>query len=338
MPKQDKISGKGDFFENDCIITITREEVNEDTDVIFNVPKIYHNPLKVEKGLGKTIKLKDKRVITIFKRDPYKIKIKKQIFKNNPMWNRLFNIFLKDVSSTMHLTINWINVVKYIENNMEIINKVINPIDYISKSKSIPFQYKDYSDLEKTIKNKVTNYKYERFLSLKMKNKINHLVNDEIKQILLFLFENDINEKILKKELFSRLEEIKTSEQLLLRIKSVFSKSKNWSKDYFLSLIKKNGIKLLNDSGSKLLIEVKNYEELSLFAPNTWCIKTSKDSFDDYVTKRNGIQLIELNFDKMYSEDDSVIGITMNQKGELIYAFNYKNKNIKSEILAGLYF
>lgn len=259
--------------------------------------------------------------------NPYQTKINHQIFKSSPSWNRLFNHMISMTPNVVNYPY-WQESIELIKNNMDILKRYINAKEYMDVA-----AYKHEIDedfvinLYEDAKEAIAEHKVDRFIKKNFAKDFADLITPKNEDIIKDFFKNDISEKLLRTEITSRIHTIKDSNDLNERLKSTFSKGINWNKSYYLSKIKKNNIEIMKEDENLIIIKIKEYKEVLMFAPNSWCIKSSLDSFNEYVYD-NRIQLIKFNFNYYANDNKSIIGVTLDLDGKILEAQDYENKEV----------
>lgn len=256
-----------------------------------------------------------------------KTKVIHNFFKNNPTWNRLFNFMAVDNEKLLRSEY-WNKTIDLIKTNMDITKKELNPREYIEVLEYRHTTEESFLiDLFEDTKEIVKEYKADRFIRNNFKGELNNLVNRRSVELIEYFFENNTNDTVLRKEITSRIYTIKDSDDLNKRLISSLSNSMNWRKDHYKKLAKDMNVEVLKESKKKLRIKIKTFKECQVFAPNSWCIKTSEYEFEKHVND-NSVQIIELNFKKDIFDKDSIKGITLSMNGEITDAHNYENEDI----------
>lgn len=253
--------------------------------------------------------------------------ISQVFFKSNPMWNKLF-VMMNTRSHNLKNNDYWDKSIQLIKANVSVLKDKITPFEYINLiGDGVFLDVVFLENFYKDVLEVVAEHKCQRFINRHFKTKFSHLIDSDVKLVIFNFFNCELDEKLLTEQITSRIYTIKNSKDLMIRIKSLMLKSLNWEKAVVLQKIMDNNVKVLSNLKNVILVEVRNYEDLCLFAPESWCIKTDQKMFERSMIAFNQ-QLIKMDFNKLPNNPKSLIGVTISAKGEITDAHDRNNNNI----------
>jgi hypothetical protein len=247
-----------------------------------------------------------------------KIIITEQYLPKHPKWNHLLNFFNSQ---------GWIKseiekVAQYIKLNNSIFNqnKIYPDVYYKIGLNNLTI------DIEKAI----WNTSMDRFFKKHFSNKQKHLISSELKVIIGKIINIDKDMDIVSKLIKKNILHYKNGEDLSRDIIDVVNKNNNWNIDYFLNTIE-NSFDVLSHSKNSITFVVNNFEDMQKFGSKNWCITQDLDAFEQHIGV-DDFQIIEYNFNNLYSSKLSIIGTTINMYiNSAIYCFD--NNNINHQII-----
>jgi hypothetical protein len=259
-----------------------------------------------------------------------KIKSDQIFIKNKPAWNKFFNQLHFHNHRLKHLTI-WTDLIDIVNKHSKILNNKMNPQRLFKDLQLGRFIYEENLFEIKTLFNKhIIESKVKKIMNKHFTKRYKFLINDENTKIIYKLLENDLSIKDIEKNITSKIITIKDDNDLTHRLKNLLMVSLNWTLDYYLNIVNNNKVEIIENNTTSLILSIHHYQELCLFAPDSWCIKTNESSFYDHVDE-NSQQFIELNFEEYPNSKYAIIGVTRDFKGNIVYAHDKFNDCIKGD-------
>lgn len=236
---------------------------------------------------------------------------------------------------------------------------IIRKPDYMSRIIGIAVQYKKYShilkDVDLKVLDQIKNYtasKSSRAMEAQIleeirdkiqkatkahnvkifaysiaSKKYRNLYDNKVMDMMELLYDLKIEKEILQEQIGSKIAAYKTPEEFYTGLKKLYGVLSNFTKDLILEKVSKNNTKITYENDDIIILEIKRFEESSLFGAPSWCISRDIGYFTSY-TKNGSKQYIVYNFKPETETKKTLIGITLNDN--LIKAANYKNNdNIK---------
>ncbi len=220
----------------------------------------------------------------------------------------LFTFFSKKVE---------LNNLKYLYEDMFkysnlIKEKNIKPLDYLDLNKD---PYKQYEKLSDIIFKEIQNSNKRKFALSFISNKYKHLLNDDIIE-LLYKLKDKNNRDELQGKIFNKLALIKTSDELLVKIKEIININPHWNKEFIIKTTKEGYGNILYDIDNTLLVDInENYDLLCKLVcydkdirKHNWCIVRSDGTFKSYINDYKKI-LIYFDFNLNENDNKSYIGM-----------------------------
>lgn len=194
--------------------------------------------------------------------------------------------------------------------------------------KSFSFsKYEIFYDLYSSIKD---NLHLNKFIKKTLHKNSQKLVTKEIRSYYKIIYENENNiYDNFRQEIGKKLVKYKTKDSLNSGLREYISQKSNFSVNSIVTKLKTNKLKDIEVYGNCVIAEAETYKQMSSVGSQSWCITTSEEMFADYINEENNNrQIIIFNFTKKISDPLSMIGLTIDMNGDLLYAHDKNDKNI----------
>lgn len=255
-------------------------------------------------------------------------KIKKELLisikeKTNTSDYKLFNIdFSQFLLEMVHdFSINYYQIVFEYLTNKSLLSSKINIIKVI-KELSRGYSASILSDFKKRIQIELEN----NFLK-KISPKFEFYKDKDVKFELLNLQKSNISNHDLK----IALSNYKTKDDFFNNIYSLYEKANNWSlkdKCKYLDSLNIHEYLVSKSYEDILIIKINNFKELRKLGSDKWCIVKDESNWNEYI-QNNYKQWILLNFNQNVLSNESLIGITIDDKGSIVYAYCKENMRVE---------
>lgn len=198
----------------------------------------------------------------------------------------------------------------------------------------------DLKSLISKINELMQEFKIKQFINKNFSNRYRMLLNSQSKIYIKEIVALQINDKLLKEQLFSKLKVFKTTELMNLRLNNFINLIKEFNRDIILRKIKENNIEVVYDKHNILTVHIDSYDKSRIMGNMNWCISRRKEHFINYQNKKiGGHYFFTWNFNKTPLCKDSMLAynaipsINYKEKSNIIIAtkFNKDNESIRNE-------
>lgn len=181
---------------------------------------------------------------------------------------------------------------------------------------------KSYELLDDEMNKIVRNHTIKNYAEGILSNKYRHLYNEDTYRIMENLYDIKVTEKQLQNYIGKKIAAYKTPEEFNNALEH-FSKSFNeFTVD--ATIMKANNVDatIISNEDNVVILQVHTHEQCKTIGSAAWCIARDESYFKSYT---NGCeQYIIFDFNKDSKDNDSMIGVTVDSKGE-ISAAHYKD-------------
>lgn len=141
--------------------------------------------------------------------------------------------------------------------------------------------------------------------------------------------------KIKQNNFIKKISNITDANEILELVKIIAQDRFEWNKESLITYINENSdvlnCEIVYDNDNILILQVFDYYTISKLAKSTnWCIAKQKNYWNDYINHHNGLrkQFIIFNFNVKEDANLSIIGVTTNLTGAIIYSHSFINENL----------
>jgi len=166
--------------------------------------------------------------------------------------------------------------------------------------------------------------KFQIFAYSIASKKYRHLYDDKSMTLLKDIYDNNKDPEQLQIYVGKKIAAFKSPEDFNGYLTRYLSKINGFDPDAILENVHKYDAKVVSNKNDILIVETVNYEQMNNLGSNSWCIVRDEGYFDDYVCDGNR-QYIVFDFNKLSSDVESMIGITLSPDG------TYRNAHVKND-------
>lgn len=214
-------------------------------------------------------------------------------------------------------------VVDTYKNNFDILRSKGYDILKAYKASDKESYYSKLEELDDNMNKIIKDHKVHQFAHSISSNKYNHLYNDESYMIIREIYEIGLKEDIFQDYIGKKIAAYKTPEAFNQGLRKFNAMFNDFSPESILNKIKAAGAKLVLSNDDLIIVEIDKYEQSKTLGSAAWCIVREEGYFNSY-TRNEKKQYIAFDFTKSSTNIESMIGITLDKKGEY-HAAHYKD-------------
>lgn len=211
--------------------------------------------------------------------------------------------------------------------------------DVLSILKKVEFEnniinlikYKEHEQIEDIINIRKHSHQYKLIISNKLTSKNKELFEPKSFLLLEELTKEGLTANDFHKEFVKKIAKYKSKDELEIGLNLYATRRRGWSKESYIAKIRDTGLECSEIRKEILLTEIETYEQSSKIGSSNWCIATDDYFFEDY-TKNYQRQYFVYDFNKEARDPESMIGVTVNFDGEIIYAHDKNDDDIIHEV------
>jgi hypothetical protein len=188
-------------------------------------------------------------------------------------------------------------------------------------------------DLEKIFDNMlkiVNNHKLNKYTNSIISNKYKHLYDETSLKLFKTLMDMKVTENQLQSLIGKKIALFKTSSDLNKALQKQIDIFDGFTIDAMIDKFKRNNINNYMTQNNLLICEIENYLQSVMLGSSSWCICYSNSLFNKY-TENEGKQYFIYDFSKKSNSMSSMIGISLNKKGEYVTAHQKDDTHINQE-------
>jgi hypothetical protein len=188
-------------------------------------------------------------------------------------------------------------------------------------------------DLEKIFDNMlkiVNDHKLNKYTNSIISNKYKHLYDETSLKLFKTLMDMKVTENQLQSLIGKKIALFKTSSDLNKALQKQIDIFDGFTIDAMIDKFKRNNINNYITQNNLLICEIENYLQSVVLGSSSWCICYSNSLFNKY-TENEGKQYFIYDFSKKSNSMLSMIGISLNKKGEYVTAHQKDDTHINQE-------
>lgn len=194
----------------------------------------------------------------------------------------------------------------------------------ILKSNNFTFNGdKVFEELDDRMNKCVLNHKVRQFAHSIASSKYKHLYNEESYKVFTALYNLNIDQQILQNMIGKKLASYKNADDFNLGLNKLLDGFNEFSMEKLKDKANINNSPIISDAINILILKIDNFEQSKALGSPSWCISRDSYYYNSY-TSQNAKQYFMYNFNKDSKDNDSMIGITLYNTGEISTA-HYKN-------------
>jgi len=186
------------------------------------------------------------------------------------------------------------------------------------------FTNKNFEAIDDDINNIVNKNKVKQFAFSILSSKYKHLFNENTEPHFKSLLDNGLTTSQLQSFVGKKLAALNSNEDVIGMLTGILNHFDGFTQEALTHKLENLGIKKIYDENNVVTFEVDTYEKCKKLGSTSWCIVRDENYFDQYVTDYSNRQYIVYDFNKTSTDNDSMIGFTVQRDGR-IYAEHFKN-------------
>lgn len=183
-------------------------------------------------------------------------------------------------------------------------------------NESISRSYKLSETIDDKMHSIIKDSKIKQMYNSIFSNKYNFLIDEKTKEIFKQIYDLKIESKDIQKYVGAKLASFKSSEDLNNNLVSFLNKYNNFDLDSIKNKAMNLNAKVVLEENNSIVLEINNYESCKELGSSSWCIVRQQHYFDSYSSNGNK-QYFYFDFNKESSDDNSMIGFTIQKDGSL---------------------
>jgi hypothetical protein len=157
-----------------------------------------------------------------------------------------------------------------------------------------------------------------------------HLLSDEVGKELHAMVTSGLTVKLINRTFFKKIKQFRCAKKILTFLKTFHQANCHWDQAHYLSLFDSLGeqVNIIHQEQQCIIVHVKTAQASKVLGKTTsWCISNqeSADFFNQFI-ENEAKQYFLFDFSKAVSDNQSIIGITLNCN-YLFYDGYLKNNN-----------
>lgn len=211
---------------------------------------------------------------------------------------------------------------------MKVMDSYLNNEDILKASK---FSLKDtmqryYSteELDDLISATVEEHKLKKYAHSISSNKYKELYNDDTYKVIKELKALDISEKELQEHIGRKIAAYKTPEEFNNGLLKYLNSFNHFSEEVILEKAMSVDAECIFNENDVVILKINNFEASNVLGSASWCISRNEYYFNSY-TNNDECQYFIYDFNKSSTDNDSMIGVTINYDG------SYSTAHLKND-------
>lgn len=212
-----------------------------------------------------------------------------------------------------------------IESMMLAIDTYLNNINILKQNNFDITDYKGvhFERVDDKMHSIIEDHKIKQYAHAISSNKYEHLYNNETYEIFRELYDKKIETSYIQDNIGRKIAAFKTPEEFNNALMNVYDRFNDLTLQKIEIKAREEGIEIISSADNKLYLKIENFEQSKALGSSSWCIARDDYYFDSY-TREGKNQYFLYDFNKNSKDNSSLIGITLDRKGDH-YASHYRN-------------
>lgn len=189
------------------------------------------------------------------------------------------------------------------------------------------YNYKELEKISDHLDGVIKKHKVKVFAYSIASKKYHTLYNEETLLLMNNIHDLKLDSGILQNEIGKKLAVYKDSQEFNRALYKFYEYIAEVTKDKIIKKSQDLNAKIIQDNDSVVIVQIENFNQSEILGSASWCISRHETHFKNY-TKNNKKQYFIYNFDKKLTDNDSIIGMTL-ENGQLNIAHFKDDTRIK---------
>lgn len=186
--------------------------------------------------------------------------------------------------------------------------------------------------IEDTIDIRQKKHQYSLILSNKLTSKNKKNINPLSYTIIKSLTQEGLTAERFHREFGCKISRYKNTKDFSAAILTYSKQFRGWSKDLYLKKFNQLDQPYIEINENIIIIDIKNYVSSNALGSSSWCISYDEHYFKEYIYNYRS-QYFIYDFNKDPSDPLSMIGITTDHLGAILYSHDKSDHNIMSNVM-----
>lgn len=272
---------------------------------------------------GNYIEILDNHHVTQIKREIMTDSIKHELRKH-PTLTKLMIHVIKKTSKNYNMIA---TIIKTYQEHIAILKNSDFNIDVEFSVIDEDYNYKELEKISDHLDKVIKKHKVKVFAYRIASKKYHKLYNEETLLLMDNIYDLKLDSCILQNEIGKKLAAYKDSQEFNRALYKFYEYIAEVTKDKIIKKSQDLNAKVIQDSNSLVILQIDNFKQSEVLGSSSWCISRHETHFKNY-TKENKKQYFIYNFEKRLTDNDSIIGVTLDN-GQLNIAHYKDDTRIK---------
>lgn len=272
---------------------------------------------------GDYIEILDNYHVTQIKREIMTDSIKHELRKHPTLTKLMINV-IKKTSKNYNIIA---TIIKTYQEHIAILKNSDFNIDVEFSVIDEDYNYKELEKISDHLDKVIKKHKVKVFAYRIASKKYHKLYNEETLLLMDNIYDLKLDSGILQNEIGKKLAAYKDSQEFNRALYKFYEYIAEVTKDKIIKKSQDLNAKVIQDSNSLVILQIDNFKQSEVLGSSSWCISRHETHFKNY-TKENKKQYFIYNFEKRLTDNDSIIGVTLDN-GQLNIAHYKDDTRIK---------
>lgn len=300
----DKVNTSIIIFDDDSIIIKNNGKLS-----------IIEDNIELGKEIKKTIK---KEIKNELRKNPFTVKLFEKIFDDAQMFE--YNYVIPSLGKIITNYISNSDILKINKFNLEESYKNLKD-NSLASGKKVSM-YAVLEGLDDEMAAIIRSHKIKQYAHSIASNKYKHLYNEESYKQIEEIYNVYEGSDVLQNYIGKKIARFKTPEDFNDALKSFLKEMNNFSPENILNKAENFGARVIHNENNQVILEISDYKQSKALGSPSWCIVRDEYYFDSYT--KGCKQYFAYNFNVESTDVSSLVGITLNEKGQTTAA-HYKD-------------
>jgi len=183
--------------------------------------------------------------------------------------------------------------------------------------------YRILENMNDTMHAIIKDHKIQQLAHSISSNKYMHLYDEKSYKIVELIYDLKIDESKFQDYIGKKMAAYKTTEEFNTALRQFVASLDSFNPFNIEEKANQYDARIISYTDDIMILEITDFEQSTSLGSSSWCISREESYFESY-TENNNVQYFIYDFNKLSSDNNSMIGITLDSDG-LIYAAHLKN-------------